>query len=142
MAIVPQPSKGQPLDISYLATMAQALDTAISRNTTGSQSKIKYADSQSTETINTQDLVIYAGSNKIEVPLGSSDGVSTTFSFNFKSTPIVVASIESTTKNIPALCVVENIGTTSCTVVVYPMKTVASSTLTGHVSIVAIGQAN
>lgn len=140
MAIVPQPSKGQPLDISYFATMAQALETAISRSTNGSESKIKYADSGSTEAVNTQDLVVYAASNTISVAPSNADGVSTTFNFSFKSNPIVIASIESTTKKFPALCVVENISTTSCTVTVYPTNSQAPSNLSGHVSIIAIGQ--
>lgn len=142
MATIPQPSKGQPLDISYLATMAQALETAISNTTTGSESKIKYANSQNTVTVKTQDIVVYAGSNTIEVSPSSTTGVSTSFSFNFQSVPIVIASIESTVKGVPALCVVENITTTSCTVTVYPTNTSATTTLTGHVSIIAIGQAN
>jgi hypothetical protein len=140
---VPLPSRGQPIDLSYILTIVNSIDELNSKIASGkTESSIKYSGNTGTTSLLTSDLVFYSASQKINFNLSTKSGNSTSFSFNFKNTPIVLTSVESgpSSTSIPVYCVLNNISPTGCSVTAYSSK--STGTFDGNISIIAIGEAN
>lgn len=138
MAAIPLPDRGQPIDISYLLTMANEVNKMNSIVNAGkTQSSIKYSNSGTKKSINTTDLVIDAQTKKVEI------GKVTTFDFSFKFIPIVTTSIQykpggqNATGVFP---IITSLSSTSCSIELYNPSSLTTLS-DGYVSIIAIGEA-
>lgn len=143
MPEIQAPDRGQPLDLSYLLTVVNEINSLNRRLATKAinQSQIKYADTSSTSNIVTSDLVFYAATNTLSPKFATGADLITRFNFSgFKTTPIVTASVQVVTGDAPPIyAVITNLNSNGCEVRLF-----ASGTVNGdprvNVSIIAIGE--
>lgn len=142
MAEIALPDQGQPLDLSYLLTLVNELNTLnrVVSNKAVNQSSIKYLDSSAVTNVITSDLVIYGSSNAISPKFSTGTDISTRFDFNFRTTPVVTTSIAMISGTAAGIFpVITNLTNTGCEV-----KLFSSGSVTGDprvsVSIIAVGE--
>jgi hypothetical protein len=140
MAAIELPDRGQPLDISYLLRIATEINSLNQRiSTGGTQSSLKYLGNNNTTRVITSDLVIYSASQQVSGNLQTTrSALRTTFNFSFKTTPIVVASVESISGKISIFPVLQNVGPSGCSVFLESSE--STGEVSANISIIAIGE--
>ena len=141
------PQAGQPIDLSYIAKMVEAIgqiESTVLSNRNSVSSQIKYSDSGAVD-VSTSGLKIYAEtSGTFNINLAQNTGNTIPFNYPpnmFKTTPVVIATIqEQSDSSIPVFCVINNPSNSGCFVKVYSTKT--DGTFSGKVSIIAVGEPN
>lgn len=137
------PDRGQPLDLSYLLTMANEINdiNAIVRLQSRNMSNIKYPTNppRSVETA-TSNLTFYASANTLSPKFSTQSDLTTRFNFNFSSAPIVTTSVQVISGEAPPIfAVITNINSNGCDVKLFPSGTVTGDPVV-NVSIIAIGE--
>jgi hypothetical protein len=140
MAAIELPDRGQPIDISYLIKIATEINSLNQRvSTGGTQSSLKYLGNNNTTKVITSDLVTYSASQQVSGDLQTTrSALRTTFNFSFKTTPIVVASVESVSGEISIFPVLQGVGPSGCSVFLESSK--PTGTVLANISIIAIGE--
>jgi hypothetical protein len=140
MAAIELPDRGQPLDISYLLRIATEINSLNQRiSTGGTQSSLKYLGNNNTTRVITSDLVTYSASQQVSGDLQTTrSALRTTFNFSFKTTPIVVASVEYVSGEVSIFPVIQNVGPSGCSVFLESPK--STGTVSANISIIAIGE--
>lgn len=137
------PDRGQPLDISYILTMANEINSinSIVSLQSSNRSKIVYPTNppRSVETA-TANLAFYAASNTLSPKFSTKSDLTTRFNFNFSSTPIVTVSVQSVSGETPPIyAVITNLNSNGCDVKLFKSDTVNGDPVL-NVSIIAIGE--
>jgi hypothetical protein len=140
MAAIELPDRGQPLDISYLLRIATEINSLNQKiSTGGTQSSLKYLGNNNTTRVITSDLVTYCASQQVSGNLQTTRSLlRTTFNFSFKTTPIVLASVESVSGEVSIFSVLQNVGPSGCSVFLESSKTTGD--VVANISIIAIGE--
>lgn len=148
MAKVTIPQRGQPLDVSYIYTLAQAIND-LSQQVSSAKPKNSTIDTVNIggkQNVNTSDVKIVAGYNLVAnnstVTAGNEFPFSVTFDSAFKYTPIVTASpvnVGGTPAGQNLSVVVTSITASSVTGVV---RFNASGNLSVAVHVIAVGIPN
>ena len=140
MAAIELPDRGQPIDISYLIRIATEINSLNQRvSTGGTQSSLKYLGNNNTTRVITSDLVIHSASQQVSGNLQTTRSLlRSTFNFSFKTTPIVVASVESVSGVTSIFPVLQNIGPSGCSV--FLESPISTGDVTANISIIAIGE--
>jgi hypothetical protein len=137
---VTEPDKGQPLDISYLHTIVQAINSLV--DTIGTSfSKIKYRDIATPSQLSNSNLVFYAETLKIvdgNLSVQSSTRADFSYSGLFKTTPVVLCSVTSVTGVSNLYAVLGGVTENVCQVNVFSSLT--SGAFSADISIIAIGE--
>lgn len=137
------PDRGQPLDISYILTMANEINSinSIVSLQSANRSKISYPTNppRSVETA-TSNLTFYASANTLSPKFSTQSDLTTRFNFNFSSTPIVTVSVQTVSgEAAPIYAVITNLNSNSCDVKLFNSATVNGDPVI-NVSIIAIGE--
>jgi hypothetical protein len=140
MPAIELPDRGQPIDISYLIRIASEINSLNQRvSTGGTQSSLKYLGDNNTTRVITSDLVTYSASQQVSGNLQTTRSLlRTSFNFSFKTTPIVVASVELVSGEVSIFPVLQNVGPYGCSVFLESSKTTGD--VTANISIIAIGE--
>ena len=140
MAAIELPDRGQPLDISYLLRIATEINSLNQRiSTGGTQSSLKYLGNNNTTKVITSDLVVYSASQQVSGNLSTTKSIlRTSFNFSFKTTPIVVASVESVSGVVSIFPVLQNITPSGCSVFLESPLSIGD--VTANISIIAVGE--
>jgi hypothetical protein len=140
MAQIETPDRGQPLDISYLYRIVREINN-ISQLIGKGMSKIKYRDTATPSQPRTGDLAFYAETFKIvDANLSVQPNARATFDYSgiFKTTPVVVCSVTSSSGVSNLYPVLEKVTQNGCNVNVFSSST--SGKFSADVSIIAIGE--
>ena len=139
MARVPVPQQGQPLDLSYISTLANAVNQLSEEGAARAQGNNFILRGSAISTPSSYKL--YGAqiiAQQISFAAGTSDTLEQTVSFspyNFKNAPIVTATLADSSDN-KAIISLKNINSSSATVVV---KFPTSENNVTNVNIMAIG---
>lgn len=137
------PDRGQPLDLSYILTMANEINSinSIVNLQNSNKSKISYPTNppRSVETA-TANLTFYAASNTLSPNFSTNSDLVTRFNFNFSSTPIVTVSVQTVSGETPPVyAVITSVNSNTCDVKLFNSAAVTGSPVV-NVSIIAIGE--
>lgn len=137
------PDRGQPLDISYLLTMANEINSinSIVSLQSANKSKISYPTNppRTVETA-TANLTFYAAANTLSPKFSTQSDLITRFNFNFSSTPIVTVSVQAVSGEAPPIyAVITNLNSNGCDIKLFSSGNVIGDPIV-NVSIIAIGE--
>jgi hypothetical protein len=137
------PERGQPLDISYLSRLAQAInDVQTSIGSTGAFSSVKTsggAAGDPTGSVKTYSLRFYTATRDITFSTSTATSQTADFGFSgFNGVPVVIPSVESFTGNDNLSCVVKALTPTGCQIKVTATGS-STEVITARVSILVVG---
>lgn len=145
-SIINLPSRGQPIDLSYISQLARAINEISAEIGTSSNNKYVTIKKSTSVAKKISETKIFAGyidiSSGADVIAGSEKSVEYSFGMNFSTPPIVTATINNGaetaggTEGGNAIVTVKNIGTGTVTINV---KYNSSGKVTTRVNIIAIG---
>jgi hypothetical protein len=145
-SIINLPSRGQPIDLSYIAQLAKAINEISAEIGTSSNNKYVTIKKGSATSKKISETKIFAGYvdiySGVDVKAGDEKSVEYSFDINFSSPPIVTATINNGTENAGAIeggnaiVTVKNISTSTVTINV---KYNSPGKVTTRVNVIAIG---
>ena len=147
MARVPLPERGQPLDVSYIYSLAQAInDIAVQVNQDSSNFSTVYSAGMGNQNLKTADARFVATTQQVvsgeNVIAGNTKDLTYNFPSDFKYIPIVTASPLNVGKNDAGSNVTVSIKEVTTSRVDYTVRYNTTGTISLSVNIITIGIPN
>jgi len=147
MARVPLPERGQPLDVSYIYSLAQAInDVAVAVNSDTNNYSTIFSAGMGNQNVKTGDARFVATTQQVvsgeNVIAGNTKDLSFTFSSDFKYIPVVTVSPVNVGKNDAGSNVTVSLKEVTTSRVDYTVRYNTTGTISLSVNIIAIGIPN
>lgn len=147
MARVPLPERGQPLDVSYIYSLAQAInDTAVQVNQNSSNYSTIYSEGMGNQNIKTGESRFVAHTQQVvsgeNVIAGNTKDLSYNFPSDFKYIPVVTVSPVNIGKNDAGSNVTVSLKEVTTSRVDFTVRYNTTGTISLSVNIIAIGIPN
>ena len=147
MARVPLPERGQPLDVSYIYSLAQAInDVAVAVNSGSNNESTISSPGMPAQTVRTSETRFVASTQQVvsgeDAKAGDIKDYSFDFGSSFKYIPVVTITTVNVGQNTPGSNVNVTIREVTTSKVVYDVRYNATGNVSLSVNIMAIGLPN